>query len=231
MPIAVRYRVVGLLNDDAHTARFQTLAGRRPHAELAPFAPVSRASDGGIPVALPMAVASAIKNGPKTSGITERLGARDMGCVITTGSSSWYSSASGFSRRTGVRTMSKGRVAVPVVVTAAFAVLFFGLGSYLAARPSVDPQQELVALRADIRRTGGRLRSPEIHQLLQNPIYTASSTGWGNYIKASTSRSSRVTFCSGTGCVRRGQSSSPHKTPTRVCRARDLWAVRMRVHG
>ena len=46
--------------------------------------------------------------------------------------------------------MSKGRVAVPVVVTAAFAVLFFGLGSYLAARPSVDPQQELAALRAEI---------------------------------------------------------------------------------
>ena len=46
--------------------------------------------------------------------------------------------------------MSKGRVAVPVVVTAAFAVLFFGLGSYLWARPSVDPQQELAALRAAI---------------------------------------------------------------------------------
>ena len=46
--------------------------------------------------------------------------------------------------------MAKGRVAVPVVVTAAFAVLFFGLGSYLGARPSVDPQQELAALRAEI---------------------------------------------------------------------------------
>jgi S1-C subfamily serine protease len=46
--------------------------------------------------------------------------------------------------------MSKGRVAVPVVVAAAFAVLFFGLGSYLGARPSVDPQQELPALRAAI---------------------------------------------------------------------------------
>ena len=45
--------------------------------------------------------------------------------------------------------MSKGRVAVPVVVTA-FAVLFFGLGSFLWARPSVDPQQELAALRAAI---------------------------------------------------------------------------------
>jgi S1-C subfamily serine protease len=46
--------------------------------------------------------------------------------------------------------MSKGRVAVPVVVTAAFAVLFFGLGTYLGARSSVDPQQELAALRAEI---------------------------------------------------------------------------------
>jgi len=45
--------------------------------------------------------------------------------------------------------MAKGRVAVPVVA-AAFAVLFLGLGSYLGARPSVDPQQELAALRAEI---------------------------------------------------------------------------------
>src|SRR4029450_7942736 len=44
--------------------------------------------------------------------------------------------------------MSKGRVAVPVVATAA--ALFFGLGSYLWARPSVDPQPELAALRAAI---------------------------------------------------------------------------------
>ena len=49
----------------------------------------------------------------------------------------------------GVRTMAKGRVAAPVVA-AAFAVLVFGLGSYLGARPSVDPQQELGALRAEI---------------------------------------------------------------------------------
>ena len=45
--------------------------------------------------------------------------------------------------------MAKDRVAVPVVA-AAFAVLFFGLGSYLGARPSVDPPQELAALRAEI---------------------------------------------------------------------------------
>jgi Trypsin-like peptidase domain len=46
--------------------------------------------------------------------------------------------------------MSKDRVAVHVVVTAAFAILFFGLGSYLGARPSVDPQHELAVLRAEI---------------------------------------------------------------------------------
>jgi hypothetical protein len=56
--------VAKLLNGDAHTAWFQTLGGRRPHAELAPFAPVSRASDSGIPVALPMAVAAASENEP-----------------------------------------------------------------------------------------------------------------------------------------------------------------------
>jgi S1-C subfamily serine protease len=46
--------------------------------------------------------------------------------------------------------MSKGRVAVPAGVTAAVAVLFFGLGSYLGARPGVDPERELAALRAEI---------------------------------------------------------------------------------
>ena len=45
--------------------------------------------------------------------------------------------------------MAKSRVAVPVVATAC-AVLFVGLGSYLGARPSVDPHQELAALRAEI---------------------------------------------------------------------------------
>ena len=45
--------------------------------------------------------------------------------------------------------MGKDRVAGPAVA-AAFAVLFLGLGSYLGARPSVDPQQELAALRAEI---------------------------------------------------------------------------------
>jgi hypothetical protein len=45
--------------------------------------------------------------------------------------------------------MAKSRGAVPVVA-AAFAVRFFGLGSYLGARPSVDPQQELAALRAEM---------------------------------------------------------------------------------
>ena len=46
--------------------------------------------------------------------------------------------------------MSKGPVAVPAVVATAFAVLFFGLGTYLGARPSVDPQHEFAALRTEI---------------------------------------------------------------------------------
>ena len=42
---------------------------RRPPATrgITAFAPVSRASESGIPVALPMAVAAAIQNGAKTS--------------------------------------------------------------------------------------------------------------------------------------------------------------------
>ena len=44
---------------------------------------------------------------------------------------------------------SSGRVAVPLVIAAAFAILFFGLGSYLGARPSTDAQQ-IAALRAEI---------------------------------------------------------------------------------
>ena len=58
--------------------------------------------------------------------------------------------------------MAKSRVAVPVVA-AAFAVLFLGLGSYLAARPSLDPQQELAALRAEINLLRKR------QELLPNP--------------------------------------------------------------
>jgi S1-C subfamily serine protease len=54
--------------------------------------------------------------------------------------------------------MAKGRVAAPVVA-AAFAVLFFGLGSYLTARPNVDPQQELQALRAEIDRSDHETRA------------------------------------------------------------------------
>ena len=45
--------------------------------------------------------------------------------------------------------MAKRRVAFSVVA-AAVAVLFLGFGSYLGARPRVDPQQELAALRAEI---------------------------------------------------------------------------------
>ena len=39
VPIAVRYRVAGLMNGDAHTAWFQTLAGRRLHEEMAHLHP------------------------------------------------------------------------------------------------------------------------------------------------------------------------------------------------
>jgi Trypsin-like peptidase domain len=45
--------------------------------------------------------------------------------------------------------MANSRVAVLVVATP-LAVLFFGLGSYLGARPSVDPQRELADLRTEI---------------------------------------------------------------------------------
>jgi S1-C subfamily serine protease len=45
--------------------------------------------------------------------------------------------------------MAQSRVAVPVVA-ASFAVLSFGFGRYLGARPSVDPQQKLAALPAEI---------------------------------------------------------------------------------
>jgi hypothetical protein len=45
--------------------------------------------------------------------------------------------------------MSNGRLAIPAVVIAAFAILFFGLGSFLAARPGAEAD-EIAALRAEI---------------------------------------------------------------------------------
>jgi S1-C subfamily serine protease len=45
--------------------------------------------------------------------------------------------------------MSHPRVAVPAVVATAFAFLFFGLGSFLAARPGAE-SEEIAALRAEI---------------------------------------------------------------------------------
>src|SRR5919204_3556972 len=45
--------------------------------------------------------------------------------------------------------MPNRRVAVPAVIVSAFAVLFFSLGSYLAARPD-DNAQQIAALRAEI---------------------------------------------------------------------------------
>jgi S1-C subfamily serine protease len=47
--------------------------------------------------------------------------------------------------------MSNGRVAVPVVVASAVASVFFGIGSYLTARPGADAaQMQIDALKAEI---------------------------------------------------------------------------------
>lgn len=45
--------------------------------------------------------------------------------------------------------MSNGRLAVPAVVASAFAIFFFGLGSYLGARPGSEAEQ-IAVLRAEI---------------------------------------------------------------------------------
>jgi len=45
--------------------------------------------------------------------------------------------------------MAKRRLAVPAIVASAFAVLFFGLGSFLGARPSTEAD-EIAALRAEV---------------------------------------------------------------------------------
>jgi Trypsin-like peptidase domain len=79
----------------------------------------------------------------------ERLVGAGYGYALGVSTRELVRSVSGFSAELGVRTMARGRVAVPVVAVA-FAVLFFGLGSYLGARPSVDPQLELAAQRATI---------------------------------------------------------------------------------
>ena len=47
--------------------------------------------------------------------------------------------------------MSHPRLAVPAVVATAFAFLFFGLGSFLAARPGAE-SEEIAALRAEVER-------------------------------------------------------------------------------
>ena len=45
--------------------------------------------------------------------------------------------------------MAKRRLAVPAIVASAFAILFFGLGSFLGARPSTEAD-EIAALRAEV---------------------------------------------------------------------------------
>ena len=42
------------------------------------------------------------------------------------------------------------RPAVPAVLASAFALLFFGLGNYLAARQSAESDGRIAALRAEI---------------------------------------------------------------------------------
>jgi S1-C subfamily serine protease len=62
--------------------------------------------------------------------------------------------------------MSNGRVAVPLVIASAFAVLFFGVGSYLAARPSAEATQ-IAALRAEIE---------QLRKLQPNPAAAPTGT-------------------------------------------------------
>ena len=108
---------------------------RRPLATrgISAFAPVCRALDNGIPVALPMAVAAAIQ------GVRR---------VITSGSSS-----SSIGERIQLPNLECGRWAKIVLLALQSpqrSPFCFGPGHYLGARPSVDPQHELAALRADI---------------------------------------------------------------------------------
>ena len=73
--LPVEYRVAGLLNGE-RTAWFQTLAGRRPHAELAHLRPFPAHRTAASPLPFPMTVAASIQNGPKTSGSTALLATR-----------------------------------------------------------------------------------------------------------------------------------------------------------
>jgi hypothetical protein len=55
--------------------------------------------------------------------------------------------------------MSKRR-AIPAVIAAAFAIIFFGLGGYLVARQNATSEERIASLRADIE----LLRQREAHQ-------------------------------------------------------------------
>ena len=58
--------------------------------------------------------------------------------------------------------MSNRRLAVPAIVASAFAVLFFGLGSFLGARPSAEAD-EIAALRAEVDQLRRAQPSPDRH--------------------------------------------------------------------
>ena len=93
--------------------------------------------------------------------------------------------------------MSNGRLAVPVVVASAFAVLFFGLGSYLGARPSEDAHEQLAALRA------------EVDQLRRQQLSVAD-----RHLRSDSRRSSANPFRQSRGDRRRRQAAAAERDGT-----------------
>ena len=63
--------------------------------------------------------------------------------------------------------MSNRRLAVPAIVASAFAILFFGLGSFLGARPSSEAD-EIAALRAEV---------DQLRRAQPKPTGTSGTTG------------------------------------------------------
>jgi S1-C subfamily serine protease len=76
------------------------------------------------------------------------------------------------------------RRAVPAVLASAFALLFFGLGNYLAARQSAESDGRIAALRAEI----ALLR----RQQMPNAMGTSGGTGTAGYISDAANRASIV---------------------------------------
>jgi S1-C subfamily serine protease len=73
------------------------------------------------------------------------------------------------------------RPAVPAVLASAFALLFFGLGNYLAARQSAESDGRIAALRAEI----------DLLRRQQTPTATGTSGGGSNVAAASMDIESR----------------------------------------